>query len=163
MINDDRWVFVESLLPQRRPRTTTTRKTDPRAALAAVVYAVTTDTKWQDLPDVFGVAPSAAQRRFWTWTDADVWRRLAVAAIATPHARWARNDADAAIYRAGYRAHGFPAPEPDADLPDDEPAAELVDDGPAEYEPPRPRRYVQYSTDEYAVARDAMNRHDDSG
>ena len=112
MINDDRWAFVDPLLPSRRRRSRADGQISPRAVLAAIVYAVTTETVWEDLPDEFGVTPAMAQRRFGVWTDVDLWRRLAVAASGTPHAHWARIVADTAVRRAGNRAHGYPDPYP---------------------------------------------------
>jgi transposase len=155
MINDDRWAFVDPLLPSRRRRPPADGQMSPRAVLAAIIYAVTTDTPWEDLPDEFGVTPSAAQRRFGAWTDADLWRQLAVAATDTPHAQWARTVADAAIHRAGNRAHGWPNPYP-KDIPDE--VEEPTCTEPSESMPP-PRRTVP-SADEFAEARRAMNRPD---
>lgn len=151
MINDERWAFVNPLLPLRRHRPPLNGRMDTRRAFAAVVYAVTTDTPWHQVPNAFGgVRPSTVQRRFWSWTDADVWRQLAAAAVGTPHERWAHIVADAAIGRAGRRAGGYTHPEP---VPPDDPA---VVEPAAE---PLPRRYPRYSSDEYAVAREALNRH----
>jgi transposase len=151
VINDDRWAFVGPLLPNRRRRP----PDDLRAEFAAVVCAVTTDSPWDEIPEVFGVLPSTAQRRFVTWTDADLWRRLAVTALDTPHAHWACTVADAAIHRAGKRAHGYPNPYP-KDIPDevDEPTCAE----PAEPEPPSQR--TRPTTHEFAEARRAMNRPD---
>jgi transposase len=155
VINDDRWAFVGPLLPNRRRRPPADQQNSPRAVLAAIVYAVTTETHWEDIPDVFGVTPSTAQGRFGAWTDADLWRQLAVAAIDTPHARWACTVADAAIHRAGNRAVGWPDPYPD-DIPDE--VDEHTCGEPSEPVPP-PRRTLP-SANEYAEARHAMNRHD---
>jgi transposase len=156
VINDERWAFVQPWLPPWKRR-----KADgllsTRAVLAAVVYVVTADIRWGDLPLVFEVTPEAARYRFQVWTDADLWRRLAVAAISTPHERWGRTVADAAIHRAGTRAVGYPQSYPTA-MP------ELVDE-PTCTEPPRPApppRRTLHSADEYTEARDAMNRPDNT-
>jgi transposase len=148
VINDDRWAFVGPLLPNRRRRP----PDDLRAELAAVVCAVATNAPWNDLPEVFGVLPSTAQRRFFDWTDADLWRRLAVAAIDTPHAKWARTVADAAIHRASRRTHGYPNPY----IPDE--VEEPTCAEPAETEPLS--RRTRPTTDEFTEARRAMNRPD---
>jgi transposase len=155
MINDDRWVFVDPLLPSRRRRPRADGQIGPRAVLAAIVYAVTTKTSWEDLPDEFGVTPATAQRRFGAWTDVDLWRQLAVAASGTPHARWARTVADAAIHRAGNRAHGYPDPYPKG-IPDEVDEPTCIEPS----EPELPPRHTRPSTDEFTEARRAMNRPD---
>jgi transposase len=101
VLNDDRWSLVAPVLPDRRRRKTVTeQQVEPRAALAAVVYVVTTNLGWNDLPDdLFGIPGNTAHRWFLLWTDADLWRQLAAAAMGTPHARWARTVADAATAR----------------------------------------------------------------
>jgi transposase len=157
MINDDRWAFVEPLLPHRGRRNPTDGQVSLRTVLAAIVYAVTTGTPWEDLPYDFGVTPSTAERWFDAWTDDDLWRQLAVAATGTPYAQWACTVADAAIHRADHRAHGYPDPYPKS-LPDEinEPTC-VVPTGP---EPP-PRR-TRPTANEFAEARQAMNRPDGS-
>lgn len=157
MINDERWALVEPWLPPWKGRKADGRLS-ARAVLAAVVYVVTADIPWGDLPLAFEVTPEAARYRFQAWTDADLWRRLAVAAISTPHERWGRTVADAAIRRAGTRAVGYPEPHPAGPVP------ELVDEPICtETAPPAsPPRRTLPSADEYTEARDAMNRPDDT-
>jgi transposase len=155
VINDERWEFLGPLLPNL----------NPRAVLAAIVYAVTTDTPWEDIPEVFGVMPSTAQRRFGAWTDADLWRQLAVAATDTPHAQWVGAVAVAAIDRAGNRARGWPDPYPEpiapevVDRSDGAEPAERTSPG-AELAPEPTKSYYQPGADEYGEAQRAMNRHD---
>jgi transposase len=152
VINDERWAFVKPLLPTPRRPQLAHRRVDPRAAFAAVVYGVLTDTAWYQIPSVFGISRSTVNRHFLTYTDADLWRKLAVAAVDTPHATLALTVADAAIRRAGHHAPGCPHPEPVAEQP--------TDDEPAAADEPARRRYVRYSTDDYDIAREALNRHD---
>jgi transposase len=155
VINDELWEFLGPLLPNL----------NSRAMLAAIVYAVTTDTPWGDLPDEFGVTPRGAERRFNAWTDADLWRQLAVAATDTPHAQWVHAVSIAAIDRAGTRARGWPDPYPKPIPPEvvDEPlGAEPAEPAPpaAELAPEPTRSDYRPDVDEYDEAQRAMNRHD---
>jgi transposase len=108
VITDEQWALVAPLLPRRRAPAARPANVDDRAVLAAIVHAVTTRTPWDAVPDVFGMASSTAYRRFRSWTDADLWRRLLRAANGTDHALWAVSVAFAAIGRAGSRALGWP-------------------------------------------------------
>ena len=156
VIDDERWAFVFPLLPMQR------RHTDPgpRVVFTAVVHAITTDTAWRHIPDVFGVSAAAARRRFWRFTDADLWRTLTAAATGTPHAGWARSLADAATYRARHRpVHGYqPIDERPAGATDTEASAADLATG----EAARPRRYLRYSAYDYARARHALDQDDGS-
>jgi transposase len=50
--------------------------TNPRAVLAAIVYVLTTGCAWRHVPPGFGVSTATAHRRFISWTEAGLWRRL---------------------------------------------------------------------------------------
>jgi transposase len=145
MINDERWRLVRPLLPFTRQRKEDA-DVDVRAILAAVVYVVTTYTPWDRLPSVFGVARRSARYRFDIWTEANLWRQLAVACMTTPHAEWACRVANAAIHYAAVPAAPVPT------VPELPGAAEVVD------EPARPR-HPRPNAGEYIEARAAMNRH----
>jgi transposase len=165
VIDDEQWEFVRPLLPGPH-QPPADRPVNSRAVLAAIVCVVTTGTAWQDLPDVFGVTPAAAQRRFDGWTDADRWRQLAVAGTDTPHARWAARVAYAAIDRAGKRAPGWPDPYPHA-IPDEvvyEPEPELLGGQRphGELGPEATRSDHRPSAQDYTEAHDALNRHHDT-
>lgn len=42
----------------------------------AVVYALTSDRAWRQLPPTFGTPYATAHRRFTPWTEVGLWRRL---------------------------------------------------------------------------------------
>jgi hypothetical protein len=145
MINERRWKLVRPLLPFTRRRKEDA-DVDVRAILAAVVYVVTIYIPWDRLPLVFGVAQRSARYRFGVWTDADLWRQLAVAGINTPDAEWACRVANAAIHYAAVPAAPVPTGRELAG------AAEVVDEAAA-------RSYYRPGAAEYVEARIAMNRH----
>jgi transposase len=139
LINDGLWGFLYPLLPtpHHKGERDAVRQ---RAVAAAVVYAVTTETPWENIPEVFGVGPSTARRRFLSWTDADLWRKLRMAAVATPHAGWAREVADAATTRAGNRAHGHDTP---TDTRPTDPATDGATGGTDPHAGPTAPRYLE--------------------
>lgn len=131
VITDTLWGFAGPLIPEIQRPAPANHPVDARAALAAIVYSITTDTPWAELPVEFGITPATAQRRFHSWNSYGFWRDLALAAIGTPHARWACTVADAAIHRTAHRAGSAPFP------------------GKSVQPEPTP--------DDYAAAREAMN------
>src|SRR4051794_41367910 len=59
-----------------RPQGGGTRYVDDLAVFTAIVYVLTTGCAWRHLPAEFGVSKATAHRRFVTWTEAGLWRRL---------------------------------------------------------------------------------------
>lgn len=78
LVPDGLWATVEPLLPPFAPRRQGggSAPVDERAVFTAVVYVLTDGCAWRGLPPSFGVSPATAHRRFTTWTEAGVWRRL---------------------------------------------------------------------------------------
>lgn len=91
VLDDDQWEFAGRYLRDRGPR--------ERTILAVIIWAVTTRMTWSAVPDILGVTPVVAQRRFDQWTETGLWQQLADAAAGTPHAKWTRKLATDAAAR----------------------------------------------------------------
>ncbi|MEV0321265.1 transposase [Streptomyces sp. NPDC050658] len=104
LVPDELWAVVRPLLPEfpARPQGGGTAPRDERAVFTAVVFALTGDCAWRQIPSAFGVPPATAHRRYTAWTRSQLWNRLLsaaseagvepdwVAAIAAAAARRAR-------------------------------------------------------------------------
>ncbi|GGY04298.1 transposase [Streptomyces minutiscleroticus] len=106
LVPDGLWALVAPLLPSfaARPQGGGTAPRDERGVFTAVVYVLTSECAWRQLPYTFGVSPATAHRRFAMWTEAGVWRRLHRAVLDGLGARdeldWASVIVDAAAARA---------------------------------------------------------------
>jgi transposase len=106
LVPDELWKIVEPLIPPQpeRPQGGGTRYVEDRAVFTAIVYVLTTGCAWRHLPAEFGVSKATAHRRFVTWTDAGLWRRLHRAVLDRLGERagidWSRAVVDAASVRA---------------------------------------------------------------
>lgn len=78
IVPDELWAAIAPLLPGNvpRPQGGGRRQRENRTILTAVVYVLTTDTPWRQIPPWCGVSQATAYRRFRAWVDADVWTRL---------------------------------------------------------------------------------------
>jgi transposase len=78
LVPDQLWVRVEPLLPRfsTRPQGGGTSPLPARAVFTAVVFVVTSECAWRDLPPSFGVPFQTAHRRFVRWTKSGPWRQL---------------------------------------------------------------------------------------
>src|SRR4051794_28919571 len=88
-----------------RPQGGGTRYVDDRAVFTAIVYVLTTGCTWRHLPAEFGVSKATAHRRFVSWTEAGLWRRLHRAVLDRLGEQaaidWSRAVVDAASARFG--------------------------------------------------------------
>ena len=106
LVPDRLWEIVEPLIPPQRQRLQGggTRYVDDRAVFTAIVYVLTAGCAWRHLPAEFGVSKAAAHRRFATWTQAGLWRRLHRAVLDRLGEQgmidWSRAVVDAASVRA---------------------------------------------------------------
>ncbi|MFE0106844.1 transposase [Streptomyces sp. NPDC059009] len=78
LVSDQLWDLARPLLPPfaARPQGGGTAPRDERAVLTAVVYVLTSDCAWRQLPAMFGVPAATAHRRYAAWTEVHLWRRL---------------------------------------------------------------------------------------
>lgn len=78
LVPDELWALVEPLLPQAkaRPQGGGRARTDARTVFTAIVFVLTSECAWRQLPPVFGVTVPTAHRAFTEWTEAGLWRRL---------------------------------------------------------------------------------------
>lgn len=80
LVPDDVWERIAPLLPPRRPRQYRHPglvPVDDRAALAGIVFVLTTGIPWNELPSaLFGCSGLTCNRRFRNWTEAGVWPKL---------------------------------------------------------------------------------------
>ncbi|MGW0917323.1 IS5 family transposase [Streptomyces sp. NPDC002784] len=106
LVPDGLWELAAPLLPgfKSRPQGGSTAPVDERAVFTAVVYVLTSGCSWQLLPGDFGVSPATAHRRFTSWTEAGVWRKLHRAVLDELGAKgeidWTSAIVDAASVRA---------------------------------------------------------------
>jgi transposase len=106
LVCDELWKIVELLIPPRRerPQGGGTRYVEDRAVFTAIVYVLTTGCAWRHLRAEFGVFKATAHRRFVTWTQAGLWRRLHRAVLDRLGEQtgidWSRAVVDAASVRA---------------------------------------------------------------
>jgi transposase len=80
MVDDELWELVEPLIPSRPParwgRTGRPRVSD-RAALAGIVFVLSTGISWNALPQELGCGSGVTcWRRLREWQRAGVWTRL---------------------------------------------------------------------------------------
>ena len=69
-LTEKEWELIEPLLP---PPTTTGRpRADDRKTTNAILYVLTTECKWMDLPREYGSC-STAWRRLKRWEEEGVW------------------------------------------------------------------------------------------
>lgn len=79
VVTDELWARLEPLIPvrPRRFRHPGRRRTDDRAALEGILFAVRTGIGWNRLPTaVFGASGATCWRRLTEWHEAGVWQRL---------------------------------------------------------------------------------------
>jgi transposase len=78
LVSDEMWARVAPLLPgsRARPQGGGRARADDRAVFTAVVFVLTCDCAWRQLPQSFGVSAPTAHRRFVEWTGAGVWDAL---------------------------------------------------------------------------------------
>ncbi len=106
LVPDGLWEIVEPLLPaqRERPQGGGTRRVNDRAVFTAIVYVLTTGYAWRHLPAEFEVSKATAHRRFVTWTQAGLGRRLHRAVLDRLGEQaaidWSRAVVDAASVRA---------------------------------------------------------------
>jgi transposase len=106
LVPDELWKIVEPLIPPQpeRPQGGGTRYVEDRAVFTAIVYVLISGCAWRHLPAEFGVSKATAHRRFVTWTDAGLWRRLHRAVLDRLGEQdgidWSRAVVDAASVRA---------------------------------------------------------------
>ncbi len=113
LVPDPLWEMITPLMPAAaiRPQGGGRSRVDERTVLVAVVYVVTSDTAWRQLPRSFGVSVPTAYRRFREWTAAGVWTGLRTHVTRTdghtrpqrptdPGRQWAYDIATAAITQA---------------------------------------------------------------
>ncbi len=109
LVPDELWALVGPLIPRftPRPQGGGTAPADDRAVFTAIVFVVTSECAWRDLPPSFGVTIPTAHRRFQQWTDAGLWHALYQTVLAElgnqNELEWARTVIDAATVHAPKR------------------------------------------------------------
>ncbi|PSL57919.1 putative transposase of IS4/5 family DUF4096 [Saccharothrix carnea] len=75
---DALWHIVKPLAPPAGVRTQGGGRgcVDDRQILAAIVFVVTSECSWRQLPPLFGVKVSTVHRRFREWTRIGLWEQV---------------------------------------------------------------------------------------
>ncbi len=75
---DALWQIVKPLAPPAGVRTQGGGRScvDDRQILAAIVFVVTSECSWRQLPPLFGVKVSTVHRRFREWTRIGLWEQV---------------------------------------------------------------------------------------
>ncbi|GAA1606691.1 hypothetical protein GCM10009804_73400 [Kribbella hippodromi] len=78
LVTDELWSVVAPLLPSfsSRPQGGGTAPIDARTVFTAVVYVLTSDCAWRQLPPTFSISQATAHRHFHAWTKCGLWSRL---------------------------------------------------------------------------------------
>ncbi len=80
LVDDDLWMLVEPLLPQRPPRNRRSAGRKPledRKVLAGILFVLMTGIPWESLPKEMGCGSGmTCWRRLRDWQRAGVWERL---------------------------------------------------------------------------------------
>lgn len=78
LVPDELWELFKRVVPAapERPQGGGRRRYGDREVLAAIVFVVTSECAWRQLPPVFGPSGPTAHRRFSEWHDAGVWTAL---------------------------------------------------------------------------------------
>lgn len=79
VLTDELWARLEPLIPlgSRRFRYPGRKRTDDRAALEGILYAVRTGVGWNRLPTgLFGASGATCWRRLTEWAEAGIWQEL---------------------------------------------------------------------------------------
>lgn len=111
LVTDELWRTVAPLLPSfsSRPQGGGTAPTDARIVFTAVVFVLTSNCAWRQLPQTFGISPATAHRHFLAWTKADLWHRLRQVVPETGTGcehEWALDIVATALTRAGTQPAG---------------------------------------------------------
>lgn len=107
LVPDELWELFQQVVPEAptRPQGGGRRRHGDREVLAAIVFIVTSDSAWQQLPSTsFGLSGATAHRRFAEWSKAGVWAKLNRLVLDEPGSRselaWSRCAIDSVIVRA---------------------------------------------------------------
>jgi transposase len=78
-LSDEQWRFINPVLPP--PAKTGRPRTNDRRTVNVILYVLTTECRWMDLPKKYG-ADSIAHRRLRRWEKDGVWRKIMDALIS---------------------------------------------------------------------------------
>lgn len=78
-LTDMQWAFIRPLVPP--PAHTGRLRAGDRRTIEGILYVLTTDCRWQDLPREYG-APTTVWRRLKRWGEEGVWEHIWRAALA---------------------------------------------------------------------------------
>nr|WP_238352355.1 transposase [Kribbella solani] len=106
LVTDELWSVVAPLLPSfsSRPQGGGTAPIEARTVFTAVVYVLTSDCAWRQLPPAFSISQATAHRHFHSWTKAGLWSRLRRSARAGGdrcEPAWVLEIVTAALARSG--------------------------------------------------------------
>ncbi len=79
LLDDDLWMLIAPLLPQRPPRRFKhpgRKPVDDRLALTGILFVLKSGIPWEMLPAEFGCCGMTCWRRLRDWQQAGVWEQL---------------------------------------------------------------------------------------
>lgn len=110
LVPDELWNLTHPLLPgfRQRPQGGGSAPINDRRAFTAVVYVLSSECPWRELPPWLGVSPPTAHRRFILWSQHRLWERLLQEAQSRRdpciQLSWIRTISEAALRRSSTHA-----------------------------------------------------------